>query len=987
MKPLRVVLIGLGVLALLMVVLIAFGFTPAVQTWAARRALAAEPGLSGQIGRIDVGLRHVRAENVVLNRPGMRLVLPAVRADVALLDLLKDRLHVHRLVAKGWTVDLSVPSPSGVAGAAPGASEVAMLPLLLAALTQESYQAAAPEGEPAGNRLPALRLPIDLAVDHVELEGEVILPAVADEAAGGRASVAVTGGGLAAGREGRFRIEADARMPHASSGVAHVSLRSEATARMSTPRTFQYLAIGSTLEATGPRLAEAARLAVDMTAGADASGVLYALDLRTPEKTLLAVKATPARADSGELRGDWRLELGHEDLAPFSLGYPLPNFDGSGEGTVDLFPDDRGVEAAGRLRVRVAELGKLRPELETVGAVTTDATFAARWTGQIMRVTSLALKVEDKAPVAEIVALQGLEVDLNTGELRVADPEADLLEIEVTGLPLEWARPLLEPYIASGGALQGAWIAAARDGGFMLQSVRPLRVGGVDVATNGERMVRDLDVAASLSAEFTPSGWQARIEQGRVQAGTTSLLEFDARAGQAAAPGAALVVTSRFAGNVGGWMDQPMMRDRQLFQSGRAKGEFIVALSERVELAAELELSDAIAAGGEALPEIAVEVRADQDVDGRVDAHVPLRVTRDGRASDLTLDGQARKDGYVWDVNAIAAGRHVFVEDLQLLALPFTTGDDEDPEEPRPDQPPWSGWEGALSFSFGTVVYNEHLTAKDVNGQIRFGGGELRVSDLEAGLGTGGSVGFIGGVAFDPRGKEPYLLDGRLSASEVEAGELMRAVSPGTTPPVEGKFDLTATISGRASDLSQLASAAAAEARMSSSGGTVHALSVDVSKYARTGSALAGVAGIIGSITGDSRTQRYAERFRAATELAQQLNRLAFDQLNIEVTRRPGEAIIIEDLNLISPMIRLLGSGSIGDQPAVPFWREPLHMRLQLAAREAMAAHLGTLNLLRREPDALGYLPMIEDFQLQGSLENVTTRQLESLLTRALSNL
>jgi hypothetical protein len=204
---------------------------------------------------------------------------------------------------------------------------------------------------------------------------------------------------------------------------------------------------------------------------------------------------------------------------------------------------------------------------------------------------------------------------------------------------------------------------------------------------------------------------------------------------------------------------------------------------------------------------------------------------------------------------------------------------------------------------------------------------------------------------------------------------------------VEGRFDLTSTINGRAADLSQLMSAASAEAKLSSRGGTLRALPLRFAEAARTGGTLADVVGVIGGLTGNSRVQRVAEGSKAAAEFAQAVGALAFDQLNIEVSRQAAGEIAIKDISLISPMIRLLGSGGIASRPDTPFWQDPLKVRLQLSARGAMAQHLRTLRLLQQQADNLGYVAMVEDFNLEGSLLNLSAPHLQSLISRALSSL
>src|SRR5690606_18550128 len=214
---------------------------------------------------------------------------------------------------------------------------------------------------------------------------------------------------------------------------------------------------------------------------------------------------------------------------------------------------------------------------------------------------------------------------------------------------------------------------------------------------------------------------------------------------------------------------------------------------------------------------------------------------------------------------------------------------------------------------------------------------------------TGGQFRFQGSLGFEAPQDEPYVIQGNVAATEVKVGDLMSALSPGSRPPVEGVFDVTSTVHGRASTLDQIADRTAVEAKLSSRGGVLRALSVTVADYAKTASTLANVAGFIGSLTGDSR----AQRIKAAADLANQLANLDFDQLNIEITRSPGDRIAIEDLSLISPSIRLLGSGTVGDTPGRPLWEEPLNLRMQLSVREAVADNLRTLRLLKDTADAL----------------------------------
>lgn len=980
MKPLRVFLISAGILVAIVVLFTVLALNSGVQTWAARRVLAAQPDVTGEIGRIDVGLHSVTGDNVTVRASGLVLTLPHFEADLSVLGAARERFEVRRLVARGWTLDLTAPALAQ-ATSAPARSHAGVLPVVLAAQTPDATSA---QAVPAADLLAALQLPVDLiALDNVELEGTIILGTPDGPA---RLQARITGGELSLTSVGRFRVQAASiSLPASDSGVSALRLEADVSARLDTPRRFAQLAIESDLHAEGPRFPQPVGLRVDAAAGADPDQpAVYSFDVRRGDQVLLDVDARPEAAEPDGVEGTWRVALTAADLAPFTLGFAVPDFAAGGDGTVAINARDGGVMVAGALQVSTTDLRPLHAGLGAVEPLEAAIEFEARRVGDNVRVTRLRTVVTGRQPVMELTTRQGLEYSLSTGELRVADPDAELVDINVQGVPLAWAEPFLDGYAVSGGAVQGAWTAAARDGGFSLRPTASLRVGKVTVRSGQQTLVQDLDIAASISGEFLPSGWQARVEQGQVATGRQRLLSFDARAGRAAAPGAALVATSRYTADLGGWLAQPGAAQFRVFRSGTAVGEFIVALSEKIELAAELEVANLVGPDGEALPQTAIDVRADVGADGRVEAHVPVRVTQNGRASDLTLDAQARPAGDGWHLTALAAGQHLFLQDLELLLLPLAAREGAaEPEIPGgpAGRPIWSGLEGQLSFTFGTVVYSEALTVTNVTGEIELGPEALEIAGLQAALPTGGEFRFQGGLQFEPQAAEPYVLRGEVAASGVEVGNLMTALAPGSTPPVEGRFDLVSTVTGRAADLAALAENTNAEARLSSRGGTLRALSVTVAEYTRSASALANVAGLIGSLTGDTR----AQRVKAALDLADQLANLNFDQLNIEITREAGDEIRVKDLSLISPAIRLLGSGTIGDQPGRALWHEPLNLRLQLSAREGVAENLRTLRLLQETADTLGYLPMSEELTLEGSLANISRAQLQSLISRALS--
>jgi hypothetical protein len=116
MKLLRPLLIGTGILAVLLVVTLALALLPSVQTWAARKVIAGDPSLGiTHLGRVSAGFNRIEISDLSIARPELSAHFPSIVVELPLLAAAKKNIQVHRLVAKGWTVDLSQPAITGPA--------------------------------------------------------------------------------------------------------------------------------------------------------------------------------------------------------------------------------------------------------------------------------------------------------------------------------------------------------------------------------------------------------------------------------------------------------------------------------------------------------------------------------------------------------------------------------------------------------------------------------------------------------------------------------------------------------------------------------------------------------------------------------------------------------------------------------------------------------------------------------------------------------
>src|SRR5476651_2334366 len=121
MKVVRILLFIVAAVLGLLAVVVAVAFTSGFQTWAVRKALASQPGLTASVGRVNAGLGRVQVEQVRVMQAGATLTLPSIDVELPVVSAARGKVQVKKLVAKGWTIDLTAPV-AGVAVGSPGIS-------------------------------------------------------------------------------------------------------------------------------------------------------------------------------------------------------------------------------------------------------------------------------------------------------------------------------------------------------------------------------------------------------------------------------------------------------------------------------------------------------------------------------------------------------------------------------------------------------------------------------------------------------------------------------------------------------------------------------------------------------------------------------------------------------------------------------------------------------------------------------------------------
>jgi hypothetical protein len=91
----------------------------------------------------------------------------------------------------------------------------------------------------------------------------------------------------------------------------------------------------------------------------------------------------------------------------------------------------------------------------------------------------------------------------------------------------------------------------------------------------------------------------------------------------------------------------------------------------------------------------------------------------------------------------------------------------------------------------------------------------------------------------------------------------------------------------------------------------------------------------------------------------------------------------LTEINLISPEVRVTGTGRVTYAPGLALQDQPLSVDLELGARGQLGKVLDVVGLLSDERDSLGYAKLVQPIHLGGTLRAVDQSQWKDLLVQA----
>lgn len=973
----RKLLILTGILVCVVLVVAGLALTSPVQTWAVRQTLASRPAVELSLEGISLGWRQIEVRSARADFEGAVLTLPKLEAEVALWPAAwRQDIRVSKLVARGWTLDLTNYRPMQRT-AALGPVQNPSFSLLS---TARAAPAQAMTETVFAGVLSQMKLPVDVSLDGVVLEGKVVLLS-------GPQNIPITiqvtliGGDFSAGKEGAFDITASLETNGSSAQVQTIDVRGTLKAVMDSPRTFTNLRGGVNAHAQGTAFPQGVQLTVQADAARVKGGENYTFTVQSVGKRIVDVQANfPDNAE--RLGGVWRLDMRDTDIAPFMLGYPVPNFNAVGAG---MFETDTGfaeLHGAGRINASASRLEVLAPELREVGSLNVFAEFDLIQRGEVSRINAFSLEAAQDEPVLKLSAIQTFEINTATGELKVADPESDLIAVDLIGLPVAWVAPLVSSHRFAGDAISGKFTANARDGGVRAHMIESLLVENLSLREpDGQLLLQGLNIRSDFTAEYTSLGWQAEVSSFEVDEGGLPLLSLSFKAGQSADTHAPIIGTGHAEMALPAMLNQPLADGIARLQQGNLRLDFSGAWSESRDFQIKLSLTDLLTEGNHPLPSIAADLRAQIDASWQTRFNLPITCVRESRISDLILQGTLAPEKNGLRVEAKLSGREVWLDDLEMLsALAAGTTmatQDEITFDGRDERPFWTGLSGDIELALQVLHYTKEFEMSGVSGRIKISDQGMALETLRAGLGEESALNLQGKVNFDPTSDQPYSLAADMTMNDFVTGPLFRALSPGNLPQVDGVFSAKSQISSLGQNAMDLMRRTQGDLQLKSTGGVFRVLPPSTAMKVEQTGRIAAWGAFLGNVVGGKDSQAFANKAQAVAELSKTLTAINYDQLNVSVHRLEDFNTVLEDFSLISPEVRLKGGGKITAREGVDFFQQPLSLALEMKVRGKTATAFDYLGVMAEEKDSLGYALCLLPLKIEGSLARPDTSELQ----------
>jgi hypothetical protein len=990
-KFLRFLLTLLAVAA----ILAAVALTPPFQTWLARTELDGRPDLHASLGSVWAKFGKVEAEDLRLSLGDAALTVPSAEARLPIIDTLRSRRLLFRgLVAKGWTLDLSrIPAAREDREAASQDDAGAKAP-----------QAAAPPAQAAAAAFAGIlsgwKLPADVSLDGVDLDGDVLLPA-AEGSAPVRVHVAVKGGGAASGREGSFSIDAETVDPETGPLADSGSLHGRLVVTMDTPRTVASARITADVSVRSGPLHEDLSVSAGATADRAAGTEHYSIGAARGTRNLAGVEADFSTAKQG-FGGTWRVDFTDSDLGPFMHGRPLPSLTGTGAGSFDTDAAFAELHALGQVSAVVSHMGAVVVSMGDTGRAKAAARFDVVRSGSTLHLRQCDASYLGDGQAISVKALQPFDMDLAAGAVSVRDPASNWLEISFGGLPAEWIPALPGGLALVGGRATGGFLMRASGGGFTLApNAAPISISGASIRGPWGGVAGGLDLTIAMTAEADAKQLSVKWSPLTIDSGGRRLASLEATGTRpVGAGGGPIAVSGTWTANPGAIASLPNLASLSWLPGNTATGDFKGNLGAACDLEGKVDV-----VGRDPSRTFSATFNADVDSSGAGDFLVPFKITTASGVSEISAEGSWGRQRLDPRVELKLTGADVALDQLLLIAGPLAAAGGAPAHAlqlsgvgrapwVRDAAPFWGSWAGSVKLSFDKLRTGDQDFA-DVGGTFEIDHGSIELEGGHAELPPKSLASVEGALSFDPSEARPYSLKATLAPVANLDSALLLPAQPGQDPVIEGHFTLAGTVAGTGASLDELMGRTQEEFQLSCSNGILRLLTTNIADAIPeakepVADSLDTVGNFVGSVllgikghSIDPSKNKVSKTAEAALNFTNQVSEIGFDKVTVTAVRGPDRTIRLTDLEMIAPDEHLKGTGQIAYAKGLPVSQEPLSLDLSLGVKDVAAKLLSSIGLLAQGKDALGYPLLNQPIHFGGNLVRIDDRQWHDILAKA----
>ncbi len=754
-----------------------------------------------------------------------------------------------------------------------------------------------------------------------------------------------------------------------------------------------------------PLLIDGGELSMVLAVAAEADGSRVRVTAVEP----LTVRELTVRQGSSRLvdrlsvsvkpQAEYAGDHAHAELNELALSMPAGDRV-TGRLVADVTDLNKSPKVAFTSDMQTQIVAALKPYLPVeMGPLSVSSRSEGTYAGSTLVVAKAATEIHRASPsgplLASIELVQPVTVDLNTTTPSVAKPDADAAQVRLGTIPLSWAEAFV-PNSKLGGQLSGAALAVKIRGANSVEAntTEPVTVRGATVSMNGQPMAQNVDVIVDFSAAKQGDNVRYNVRKLEARQGSAVLASLTANGEATLGAKIALTAKGTLDADLAALTQQPAAASAVALAKGNVNATFDATIRNTIDAKVNVSVRNLVAKqGNQPLGEAELALTATVQPDGSSVLKVPFTFVKNGRKSDVTLEGRLTQPQGGISFDGRITGSQIFVDDLQPLAglAPSTPAQAATPSAqktpaPKPavtaatsdkdTQPFWAGAGGSIEIDLKQITYGQDYVISGVRGTAVINARQLALRSLEGKL-KENPFKLAASVDFDASQPQPYTLAAVANINGLAVGPILQSLNPNEKPQLETNVTVDSKIGGQCTNLRNLMMNAYGNFDVTGSKGVLRALA---NKTGRTVGGVSSIAGLAGAFLNNQNT---AAAVSAGADLAGKLAELPFDGFSMHVNRGADLAFKIGSIEFISPDTRLSGSGEIANQPGVAIANQPMKITLTLAGKDNMAFLLDKAGLLSGNKDDKGYYTMSTNFTVGGTPAKADSNELWRIIAEA----